>query len=85
MHRNHPQLPSSGLSRRLSETTATKHQRQYSRTIPYRIILLSTQQTPLNTLPRPREDPSPTRNPSRDTDHIRSDLRPRRAQRRTRT
>ena len=44
-----------------------------------RIISLSTQHSSLNTLPRSREDPS------RRTDHIRSDVRPRRAQRRTRT
>jgi hypothetical protein len=55
----------SAISRQqpLAGTTETKHQAPSPRTIPYRIISLSTQQTPLNTLPRPREDPAPTRNP----------------------
>jgi hypothetical protein len=54
---------SSVFSRQLSETTGTGHRHLCRRTIPCRIISLSTQQTPLNTVPRSREDPSPTSNP----------------------
>jgi len=43
------------------------------------------QHTPLNTSATIAGGPVPHEEPSRDTDHIRSDLRPRRAQRRTRT
>jgi hypothetical protein len=57
------------LSPQLSETTGTKHQLPCPTTISCRIISLSTQQTPLNTLPRSREDPSPARTLAKDKPH----------------
>jgi hypothetical protein len=86
MHRNHPQNSAPNDPHQNAPTGTPQHitpAANAKNRSAQGSFSLSTQQSPLNTLPRQRDVHSPRVAPQEPT--IRSDLLPQRAQRRTRT